>query len=247
MMNTIVERLAPAGTKCRPGYKRNGFAGVTIHNTGNTAKGAGAFNHASYLQGGGKEFQTSWHYVTDGMSVYRSIPEDEMAWHAGDGATGTGNSKTIAIEICVNPDSDLTAATDNAAYLTADILKRNGVSDVRSHVFQHNKWSGKNCPQWLREGKPYSWDTFIGKVEGYMNTATEKPPVSTPAPVYMTVNTRVLRLILNKSFNGRTATGGTVALMPKGSVVEFLEKGNDQWYKVKYNGQVGYASTEYLK
>ena len=34
-----------------------------------------------------------------------------------------------------------------------------------SNVVQHNHWSGKNCPNRIRKGEPYSWQTFLNKVK----------------------------------------------------------------------------------
>lgn len=165
----ITKMYAPEGSKARPGYNLN-FGGVTIHNTGNTSSTADAFNHAKYLQGSGKNRSASWHYCVDEADITQSIPENEMAWHAGDGRYGRGNSRNIAIEICMNKGGDLLAATDRAAKLTANILARKGHTEAVSgvNVFQHNHHSGKNCPEMLRSGKPYSWSTFIKKVNSYL-------------------------------------------------------------------------------
>lgn len=159
----IKEMLAPVGSKCRPGQRLKGFVGVTIHNTGNTSQGANALSHGRYLQGGGKNTQASWHYCVDENCITRSIPENEVAWHAGDGA-GSGNYKTVAIEICMNSDGNIKRATDNATELTADILRRHGMKQAEGYVYQHNHWSGKNCPQKIREGAPYNWQAFLNKV-----------------------------------------------------------------------------------
>jgi N-acetylmuramoyl-L-alanine amidase CwlA len=159
----IKQMIAPLSA-ARSGRKLKQVIGVTIHNTGNTAKGSNAINHGKYLQGSGSVRQASWHYAVDETVIVQSIPEDEVAWHAGDGL-GDGNLATIAIEICMNSDGDLLRATDNAARLTADILQRHGVRKI----YQHYDWSGKSCPQMLREGKPYDWATFVKKVEVYMD------------------------------------------------------------------------------
>ena len=137
---------------------------MTIHNTGNTSKGADAFSHARYLRGGGKDTAASWHYCVDENTATRSIPETEVAWHAGDGS-GAGNMRTVAIEICMNADGDLRKATDNAAELAADILARHGIRTAQGHLYQHHDWSGKNCPQMIRAGKPCTWATFCEKVQ----------------------------------------------------------------------------------
>lgn len=77
--------------------------------------------------------------------------------------------KTINIEICDNADGDIRKATDNAVELCADILRRNGITDVNGHLFQHNHWTGKDCPYDIRRGNPYDWGTFCNKVQEKLN------------------------------------------------------------------------------
>jgi N-acetylmuramoyl-L-alanine amidase len=135
---------------------------ITIHNTGNTSVGAGARNHASYIKGNtAANLPVSWHYTVDDKEIIQHLPDNEIAWHCGDGGNGTGNTQSIGIEICMNSDGDLQKATDNAVWL----------------VVQHNRWSGKLCPQLLRNGKPYSWDVFINKVREAL-----APPKPLPVP-----------------------------------------------------------------
>jgi len=105
------ELYAPAGANCRPGLALLPRY-ITIHNTANTSKGAGAQSHAAYLRGAGKDKYVSWHYAVDDKLITHCIPDGEVAWHAGDGGNGTGNRQSLAIEICENPESDLLAATD---------------------------------------------------------------------------------------------------------------------------------------
>lgn len=173
MALNIIEKLAPLGTACRSGELRTKFSGVTIHETGNRAKGAGALSHASYLRGSGSSRAASWHYCVDDSNTTRSIPEKEAAWHSG---KHKGNFETIAIEICVNPDSDFKKACKRAAELTADILKRNGVTAYRykDYLFQHNHWSGKNCPETIRSGKSVTWSEFVNMVGSFMGEGTSK-------------------------------------------------------------------------
>ena len=170
MTIAITEMLAPKGTACRSGERRNSFLGVTIHETANTTKGAGALNHAKYLQGSGSTKAASWHYCVDDGTITRSIPESEVAWHSG---TAKGNYNTIAIEICVNPDSDFKKAVIKAAELAADILKRNNITgeNYKKYLYQHNQWSGKDCPHNLRKGTPCSWAYFVEQVGTHFYTA----------------------------------------------------------------------------
>ena len=167
----IIERLAPSGHNCRPGINRTGFRGITVHNTSNWSKGANALAHANLLRNGWKNNYISWHYVIDKDYVVRCIPENEVAWCAGDGR-GDGNYKTINIEICDNTDGDIRKATDNAVELCADILRRNGISNASSFLFQHNHWTGKDCPYDIRRGNPYDWNTFVSKVQEKLTGST---------------------------------------------------------------------------
>ncbi|MBE6903377.1 MAG: hypothetical protein E7480_02075 [Ruminococcaceae bacterium] len=69
---------------------------------------------------------------------------------------------------------------------------------------------------------------------------------STASKTYLKVNTFLLPLWLCGGWNGTKPTKN-ILKMPKNSLVELIEKTNSNWYKVKYNGIVGYASAKYLK
>lgn len=168
----ITEIIAPI-SNTRSGEIRTSFKGVTIHETGNTRKSAGAINHAKNLQGVGKDLFKSWHYAVDDKNITRSIPESEVAYHSG---TKQGNKTTVSIEICVNTDSNFKNALENAAWLCSDILKRNNITKAtyKNYIYQHNYWSGKDCPQLLRSGKPYKWAYFVERVGTYLED--EKKP-----------------------------------------------------------------------
>ena len=170
-MVKLTEIFIRKGTAARPG-KAMSPKFITIHNTANTGKGAGARSHASYMTvNGGQNKSVSYHYVVDDSEIIRLIPDTEIAWHAGDGAKGVGNLQSLAIEICENPESDLRKATDNAAELTARLM-----SDWKipiANVVQHNHWSGKNCPRRIRNGEPYSWAQFKKTVQSFYDAGTK--------------------------------------------------------------------------
>ena len=164
----IQTMLAPRGSAARPGYPLVPRY-ITIHNTANANRGAGAVSHGKYLSGAGAKKAVSYHYAVDDSAIVQIIPDSENAWHAGDGANGRGNRQSLAIEICENPESDLRRATDNAAELTARLMRKWGIP--LSNVVQHNHWSGKDCPRRLRQGEPYTWDTFLAKVWAFYENA----------------------------------------------------------------------------
>lgn len=174
-MKEIKTKLIPNNTAARSGYILQPKY-ITIHNTANTGVGADAENHAIYMQGSGKNSTASYHYVVDDKEIYRLLPDNEVAWHAGDGEYGVGNRQSLAIEICENVDGNLLNATNNAVELTVYLMKLYNIPI--SNVVQHNHWSGKNCPNRIRKGEPYNWQTFLNKVKSvcennYTNIATK--------------------------------------------------------------------------
>lgn len=172
----IIEKLIPDHLK--PKYTVNGKKVtfpmvpeyITIHETDNTRKGATANAHAR-LQAGGNSRQASWHYQVDDKQTIQSLPTNEAGIHAGDGANGTGNRKSIAIEICVNEDGDYEKALENAAKLVAYLMKEFNIP--LNKVVPHQKWSGKNCPRNLLDK---GWKEFIQMCEN--NPVQSKEPVS---------------------------------------------------------------------
>lgn len=193
-MIKVTEMLAPAHSAARPGYAMAPEY-ITIHNTANTNRGAGAVSHGKYLSGAGAKQAVSYHYAVDDTCAVRIIPDTENAWHAGDGAGGRGNRRSLAIEICENPESDLTRATDNAAELTARLMRDWNIP--LANVVQHHHWSGKDCPRRLRRGEPYSWETFLAKVRAFCTdaqagNAAEGNALAADAPLYA-VQTGVFR------------------------------------------------------
>lgn len=143
----------------------NGRKYITIHETGNTKKGAGAQAHANLQTNG---FSASWHWQVDDQMAIQSYPHTVQCWHAGDGR-GTGNLQSIAIEICVNADGNYEKAVRNAITLTKMIMQEEGIP--ANNVVQHHHWSGKNCPSRLRSGKiGMSWTVFQQHLQITRNT-----------------------------------------------------------------------------
>lgn len=178
-MVKIIEKFAYKDTKPRPGLALKPKY-ITIHNTANTKKGANAAAHANLLRNGGKNKSVSYHYCVDDKEIYYIIPENEVAWHAGDGRNGKGNRQSLAIEICENKDGNLLKATDNAVELAARLAVKHNIP--LENIVQHNHWSGKNCPRQIRKGNPYSWSTFKSKVAKEIKELKAPKEDKKPAP-----------------------------------------------------------------
>ena len=172
MSVSIIEKIIPADNPNRPGgnYQKSY---ITIHETGNRDAGADAAAHANYLYNGANG-ETGYHYTVDDHEIYHHIPDNEKAWHAGDGGTGTGNLHSIGVELCVNADGDFEQTKKNAAWLAAKLMKDNGIP--LTNVVQHNHWSGKNCPQTIRESG--TWDAFLAMCQAEYDGGQPAPAPS---------------------------------------------------------------------
>lgn len=133
---------------------------ITIHETANTRPGANAQMHAN-LQSNGNSRLASWHYQVDANQIIQSYPDTARCWHAG----GNGNYQSIGIEICVNSDGDYQKAVENAVKLVKILMARYNLN--ASRVVQHNFWTGKDCPHFLRSGaKSINWTQFKAMLNG---------------------------------------------------------------------------------
>lgn len=132
---------------------------ITIHNTANDAA---AENEISYMIN--NTSSTSYHFAVDDKEVIQAIPLDRNAWHSGDGTYGSGNRKSIAIEICYSESGGARykAAEKLAIKFVAQLLKERGWGVDR--VRKHQDWNGKYCPhRILSEGRWSSFKAAIGK------------------------------------------------------------------------------------
>ena len=79
----IEEYLVPIENENRPGDIKESVEFVVVHDTASSAESAGTLAHARYIYNGGGG--VSWHYSVGDDIIYHHIPDNEVAWHAGDG------------------------------------------------------------------------------------------------------------------------------------------------------------------
>lgn len=92
VVNNLVSK-SKYGLKC-PNPMKAEY--ITIHNTANDASAA---NEISYMKNNSSS--TSFHFAVDDKQVIQGIPTNRNAWHTGDGTNGTGNRKSIGVEIFI--------------------------------------------------------------------------------------------------------------------------------------------------
>jgi N-acetylmuramoyl-L-alanine amidase len=167
-------KLLPVYSAIRPGtlkpahpdgittYNPENVYWVVVHETANTSPGQGALAHANYLWNATQAknpLWVSWHYTMDDTYTYQHVPEDEIAFHAGDGSVlpgqsstylGGGNRNGVGIEMSVATGEDMYLTFQRTAKLSADILARYNLP--RSHIKFHQDFSGKWCPQGMLRG-----------------------------------------------------------------------------------------------
>lgn len=158
-MVKVIKKLCPPerySIKCP--YTRRPSR-VVVHNTGNDAP---AENEVSYMIN--RDDEISFHYAVDGQKAVQGLPEGRNAWASGDG-TGKGNMEGIHIEICYSLSGGprFAKAEDNAAQLTADILRRYGWG--LAQVTKHQDYDGKYCPHRTLD---LGWERFLKMVKKYL-------------------------------------------------------------------------------
>ncbi len=194
MVLTIKQQIVPITNRNRPGDKLNADPQkwITIHETANPGIGTGAQKHSNFVRNGGGEEGVSFHTTVDDKEFIQMMPFDEVAYHAGDGCndriTDLGCFQSVAIETCVNVDSNWTTAKENLIATCVAIIKGDDrllFNGTKGHfspmrLGQHNKWSGKNCPARIRaEG---SWSNVSGRIAAGVAGDAPTPPTPEPKP-----------------------------------------------------------------
>lgn len=140
---------------------------ITIHNTANDAS---AVNEIAYMK---RNNYNSYHFAVDDVEARQGLPLDRNNFSCGDGANGTGNRKSIAIEICYSKSGGAryVQAEENCVQLVAYLLKKYGLGVDR--VKKHQDWSGKYCPhRILAENR---WETFKNRIRVALNGGEPSP------------------------------------------------------------------------
>ena len=229
---------------------------ITIHNTSNSAS---ADAEIRYMISNNN--QTSFHVCVDEREVIQAIPFNRNAWHAGDGANGNGNRKSIGIEIARSTgDANLFAqAEQNCAKYVAKLLKERGWGIDR--VKRHKDWSGKNCPHKTMEK---GWQRFLNMIQAELNKLNQpKPQPSQPSTQPSTSNFKVGNyngyVVTTDSLNVRSQRNGGSTLLttiPRGTKVYVryvMYQDNSAtpkgalWGGVEYNGKDGFINLNYVQ
>lgn len=221
--------------------KQNVYAGannpvyIVIHETDNSAKGAGAQRHAQAQKDG--HLSTSVHYYSGNDGVYQAAEHSDGTWSIGKEYGGrhsvrdANNRNSINIEICVNADGDYNTARQNAIELVKHLIQTTGI--LAERVIRHYDAKGKYCPRKMLDN-PSLWEDFKAQIGGAAVRERVKEILTG------TVATQKDPLVLRDAPNGKKLT-----IIPKGAEVTVLEQGAE-WHRVSYNGYTGYSAAKYI-
>lgn len=220
---------------------------ITFHNTANSSA---AKNEISYMINNNN--QVSYHFAVDEKEVIQGIPLNRNAWHCGDGRNGTGNRKSIGIEVCYSKSGGekYKQAEDLAIKFIAQLLheRKWGVDRVKPHEY----WSGKFCPHRILTDK--RWNEVISRIQtelSVINNTNVKIIIPTPAPIvsrgYLQKGDRGsavtnLQTLLNKAGYNCGAIDGIFGDMTETQVRKLQVD-----YKLKVDGLAGNATMQVLE
>lgn len=139
---------------------------IVLHytaNNGDTARG-----NCQYFSG--PDRLASAHYFVDENSVWRSVPEEDTAWHCGANRykhPACRNANSIGVELCSRKDAQgsyyikpETAA--HAVRLVRMLMEKYGIPVSR--VLRHYDVTGKRCPApWVNDES--QWRAFLEALE----------------------------------------------------------------------------------
>lgn len=225
---------------------------ITFHNTANDAS---ANNEISYMRDNNET--VSYHFAVDDKEVVQGLPTNRNAFHCGDGEYGTGNRKSIGVEVCYSKSGGerYKKAEALAIRFIAQLLKERGWGVDR--VKKHQDWSGKYCPhRVLDEGR---WNAVKAAIDSELKSlggSHTSSSSSKPSNAANTGGSYVKNTVIADSLNVRTqrnANSSIVLTLPKGSTVQY-QKGSTQngWGYIKYTNSKGatysgYVNVKYIK
>lgn len=152
---------------------------IVIHYTGN--KGDKAISNCKFFQEDGRK--ASAHYFVDEKEIYRSVPDNYVAWSVGSNkysncaVTGGGtyygkctNNNSISVEMCNSVNEVPSAIKDKVKELVVELMKKYNVP--KENVIRHFDVVGKECPlPFADKSKNAKWLEF----RDYITTVNNSP------------------------------------------------------------------------
>lgn len=228
---------------------------IVIHYTGN--KNDKAISNAKYFQG--KNRHASAHLFVDGGEyIYRSVPDDYIAWSVGglySTKNGAGtyykkctNANSISIEMCNSVGSVPKKVYNQTVELTKYLMAKYNISE--SHVIRHFDCNGKTCPAPWATKDNSKWLKFkkdIKKTTSTSTTTTVTSSTTTSTKKTFKVGDANIKVKATKDCpirKSKAASSKQLGTLKKGvkTTVLYVSKNaaGNLWGSVDYGENVGY-------
>lgn len=169
--------------------------GLVIHDTDNS--GATAQNNRDYFNR--VYVAASAHYFVDWNTDIQTIPENEVAWHAGP----TANHRYLSVEMCMPYGHDavkFNQVYQNTVQLAANICKNHGWNsyDIHSHLWCSETFHETDHEDPIAYLQEYgnTWDMLLADIQKVID-GRNIAVVSQPAQTYSS-SVATLQVELNR-------------------------------------------------
>lgn len=190
----MVENIAPEGNPNRPGDKHEKKY-ITVHDTGDFAYNAGQWSkHVYDAKIGNSSYLVSFQYVVGNDGYYHNIPDDETAYHAGDGATAA--SLFQEYETGVKGDKknpSIIISTDGYYVINGDKSKIKAPTDNDGNILNEKYFNDMGIYTTIKNGMYYIGSTWysetynkIGNHGGNTNSIGIESCVNKGSDIYLT-------------------------------------------------------------
>lgn len=148
-------------------FRRDKIKYIVIHDTGNSAKGAGAAAHTNYFQTTDRKASADF-LVEEDKIVQLNDYYKYFTWHCGDGKGkfGITNRNSIGIEMCINSDADRQKTINSTIKLTYELMEELNIPIER--VVRHYDASRKICPGSFYQENWLGWRKFKVALKEYV-------------------------------------------------------------------------------
>lgn len=165
----IVENIAPKGNPNRPGDKHEKKY-ICVHDTGDATFTAKQWNEAVYnAKLGDKPYEVSYQYVVGNDGYYHNIPDDETAYHAGDGAQSGSYFREYATGVFGDePKPHVGISSDG--YYTINGKKTIVKAPTKNGVILNEKYfNDLGIYTSIKDGEYYIGNTWYSSTYGYIS------------------------------------------------------------------------------
>jgi N-acetylmuramoyl-L-alanine amidase CwlA len=188
------ENIAPVGNPNRPGDKHEKRY-ITVHDTGDFSFNAGEWSkHVHDAKIGNSIYNASFQYVVGNDGYYHNIPDDETAYHAGDGRDSTSLFKEFATEVYGDKKNpNISISTDGYYTIEGKKTKILAPTDNEGNILDESYFNDMGIYTTIKDGMYYIGSTWysetynkIGNYGGNFNSIGIESCVNKGSDIYLT-------------------------------------------------------------